>query len=117
MAFVEGEDVCDMNSNVSGACGEIVALNLKGLYGRKLINPIALTSLVSTRPLPPPPLDIPFPHHTNPSLPSLPPHLIVPEKSSPQKKTNSESVFGYTTVLPGAFGGILLHHAAEWLPG
>ncbi|PPQ90861.1 hypothetical protein CVT25_007331 [Psilocybe cyanescens] len=45
---------------------------------------------------------LPPPHQ--PLLPSLPLHLLVPQNSSPQKKTNSESVFGYTTVLPSAFG-------------
>jgi chitin synthase len=32
----------DINSNVGGACGEIVAL--KGKYGEKLLNPLGLSA-------------------------------------------------------------------------
>ncbi|KAH9480087.1 Chitin synthase 4 [Psilocybe cubensis] len=60
----------DINSNVGGACGEIVAL--KGKYGRNLINP------------------------------------LVAAQNFEYKMSNIldkplESVFGYITVLPGAF--------------
>ncbi|KAI0027761.1 glycosyltransferase family 2 protein [Vararia minispora EC-137] len=60
----------DINSNVGGACGEIVAL--KGKYGEKLINP------------------------------------LVAAQNFEYKMSNIldkplESVFGYITVLPGAF--------------
>ena len=60
----------DINSNVGGACGEIVAL--KGKYGQNLINP------------------------------------LVAAQNFEYKMSNIldkplESVFGYITVLPGAF--------------
>jgi len=35
----------DINSNVGGACGEIVAL--KGKYGQNLLNPLGMTPLPS----------------------------------------------------------------------
>ncbi|KIP07919.1 glycosyltransferase family 2 protein [Phlebiopsis gigantea 11061_1 CR5-6] len=61
----------DINSNVGGACGEIVAL--KGKYGQNLINPLAVAA------------------------------QNFEYKMSNILDKPLESVFGYISVLPGAF--------------
>lgn len=77
----------DINSNVGGACGEIVAL--KGKYGRNMLNPLGELCCVV---------------HRGKVI-----HLgTVAAQNFEYKMSNIldkplESVFGYITVLPGAF--------------
>jgi chitin synthase len=78
----------DINSNVGGACGEIVAL--KGKYGQNLLNPLGTLSFV-------PSLYVRFLTST-----------IVAAQNFEYKMSNIldkplESIFGWITVLPGAF--------------
>jgi chitin synthase len=78
----------DINSNVGGACGEIVAL--KGKYGQNLLNPLGALSFV-------PSLYVRFLTST-----------IVAAQNFEYKMSNIldkplESIFGWITVLPGAF--------------
>jgi chitin synthase len=97
----------DINSNVGGACGEIVAL--KGRYGEKLLNPLGSS---------------PFSSHASPFLIMCLASQWLHRTSSTRCPTfwtslcmsflpischlsdnprYRESVFGYITVLPGAF--------------
>ncbi|KAF8259401.1 chitin synthase-domain-containing protein [Lactarius quietus] len=71
----------DINSNVGGACGEIVAF--KGKYGETLFNP----------------LDVEHPGQTFVRLAAPAFLLLLPDCLWRVR----ESVFGYITVLPGAF--------------
>ena len=81
----------DINSNVGGACGEIVAL--KGKYGRNLINPLVAAqnfeykmSNILDKPL--------YVCSRCHALRTMLMAMIL---------VCRESVFGYITVLPGAF--------------
>lgn len=79
----------DLNSNVGGACGEIVAD--KGKFGKNLLNPLG-TSLTF--------LSFYFARFNR--------RVVVAAQNFEYKMSNIldkplESVFGYITVLPGAF--------------
>jgi chitin synthase len=78
----------DINSNVGGACGEIVAL--KGKYGLNLLNPLGEPCLTCSV-------------RVSDNL-----TIAVAAQNFEYKMSNIldkplESVFGYITVLPGAF--------------
>ncbi|KAG5642981.1 Chitin synthase 4 [Asterophora parasitica] len=79
----------DINSNVGGACGEIVAL--KGKWGTNLINPLVAAQN--------------FEYKMSNILDK--PLCVVPFVTRNQlvlmRAVRRESVFGYITVLPGAF--------------
>ena len=93
----------DINSNVGGACGEIVAL--KGRYGLNLLNPLGKVSVGQACSL-----VIDTPMQLQPRISSIRcqtfwisrcmclawAQILFPDLSS-------ESVFGYISVLPGAF--------------
>jgi chitin synthase len=93
----------DINSNVGGACGEIVAL--KGKYGQLLLNPLGWSAVnlpglswLTKLKLPRRISSIRFPTSW----------INLCQSSRFSRKFDSylwirESVFGYITVLPGAF--------------
>lgn len=76
----------DINSNVGGACGEIVAL--KGKYGRNMFNPLGESHCVVWL--------------NQPDLRAVAAQNFEYKMSNILDKP-LESVFGYITVLPGAF--------------
>jgi chitin synthase len=97
----------DINSNVGGACGEIVAL--KGKYWEKLLNPLGS---------PPVPLRVILPfsdlvldgavaaqnfEYKMSNILDKPLYVFQNLLPSVSHFHRRESVFGYITVLPGAF--------------
>lgn len=99
----------DINSNVGGACGEIVAL--KGKYWEKLLNPLG-SSAGFFRAIPPlltwcltsqwPPRTLSTRCPTSSTSLCMSPSCRISRHPFLTLRCR-ESVFGYITVLPGAF--------------